>query len=212
MAFSTTQIALVLLGLILVFFGLIIYRSVIKLVGFIVGAGYGIYVAIIFSGSLGWDPLWILIAGVIFVVLLGMIGTYLAQLANMLLFFLAGGLVGVVLGKIVMGMPAQEAVQALDFHSIESLVRPEAGDLLWFLGGGILFVISIDILVILAFTALGAGLIWYALRPLHLMSPDWVIPLVIGILGLMFQEGARRRIASTQPVARKRARLPEEYR
>ena len=212
MPLSITQISLILLGLVLVFFGLIIYRSVIKLVGFIVGAGYGIYVAIVFSGSLGWDPLWILIAGVIFIVLLGVIGTYLAQLANALLFFLAGGLVGVVLGKIVMGMPAEEAMQALDFASLENLVRPQAGDLLWFLGGGIIFVISIDILVILAFTALGGGLIWYAIRPLHLMSPDWIIPLVIAVLGLMFQEGARRRISATQPVVRRKSRLPEEYR
>lgn len=209
---SITQIALILIGLVLVFFGLILYRSVIKLVGFLVGAGYAIYLAVVFSGSLGWDPLWILIGGIILIVVLGVIGTYVAQIANMLLFFLAGGLVGVVLGKILMGIPAEEAVQTLDFRSLENLVRPTAGDLLWFLGGGILFAISIDILVILAFSALGAGLIWYAIRPLGLMSPDWVIPLAIGILGLMFQEGARRRIPGTQPVVRRKRRLPEEYR
>jgi len=200
MPISFPQIALILLGLILAFFGLSIYKGFLKVLGFIVGAGYAIYLATLLAASADWDPVVIYVGAAVGVIVLGILGTFIAQFANALMFFLAGGLVGVVLGKILTGVPAEQAVEYLNPASITNLIRPEPGDLLWFLGGGFVFVIAIDVLIMLAFATLGAGLIWFAVRPLQLLQQDWLIPLVIGILGLMVQEGSRRRYVPPRPI------------
>jgi len=201
---TTPQILIILLGLILVFAGLPIYRSALKVFGFIVGAAYGIYLFTIFAGALDWEPLFVLIAAAILVVILGVMGTFIAKFANALMFFLAGGLVGVILGKIAAGFHTQEIVNEINNAALIDLLRFKPSDILWFLGGGVVFIIALDILIMFALCFLGAGLIWYGIQPMDLMQPDWVIPLIIGILGLLFQQSMRMRARSKTDVPKRK--------
>jgi len=193
MSQETLQIFIVLLGLALLFAGLPIYRGTIKVLGFIVGAIYGVYLFSLFAKSIALDPIFVLVLAGFIVLFLGILGTYVAQFASAVMFFLAGGLVGVIIGKIVSGIPAGDIVSITSTDTFINLIKPEASDLLWFLGGGIVFIISIDIIIIICLAVLGAGLIWITIKPLQLMEPDWVIPLVLAFLGIAFQEGMRRR-------------------
>jgi len=190
MGFGAAHIGLLIAGLLLAFLGLPIYKSAIRFIGFVVGAGYGIYLFSLFAKSVAWDPIFVIVTACFFVIVMGILGTFVAQAANMVLFFLTGGLVGVMMAKIVAGATAGEII---DQSSVLGLMTPRVTDLIWFIGGGIVFVISIEVLIMLALASLGTGLIWFALRPLEVMRPDWLIPVVLGVLGLGVQEASRRR-------------------
>ena len=195
-----TRVLLIVLGLALLFGGLPIYRSTIKVLGFIVGAGYGVYLFSIFAKTLEMDPILIIALAGFIVLVLGILGTYLARMASTIMFFLAGGLVGVIIGKLAAGIPAGEIIEISGGEAIINLIKPEAKDLFWFLGGGFLFIISIDIVIMITLAVLGAGLIWTAARPMNLMEPDWIIPLVLAFLGIAFQESMRRKAAERKKV------------
>jgi len=188
-----TRILLIILGMAFLFAGLPIYRSTIKVLGFVVGAGYGVYLFSLFVNSIDLEPIMIFVLAGLLVLFLGALGAFIAQLASTAMFFLAGGLVGVILGKLVSGIPAGEIIDISGTDTIISLIKPAAKDIFWFLGGGFAFVISLDVVIIISLSMLGAGLIWVAARPLNLMEPDWVIPLVLAFLGIAFQESMRRR-------------------
>ncbi len=183
------KIILIVIGLAFAFFGLPIYKGTIKLVGFLVGAAYAIYLFSIFASQLVWDELFIYLAGVILVLILGLAGIVIARFANAVMFFLAGGMVGVFLGKFIMGIGPGVAVG----QGFLELIKPTGTDLIWFLGGGFIFLIAIDALLIILLSAFGAGIIWFVISPMGIMKPDWVIPLIVGILGLMTQAAARKR-------------------
>lgn len=191
--FNIPNILLIFIGLALAFFGLPIYRGTIKLIGFVVGAAYAIYLFTIFASSLDWQPVFIYLAGALLIILLGVIGVFIAQFANFVMFFLAGGLVGVLLGKFIMGVPTGDVVGQTMSTGFLELIKPQGTDLIWFLGGGLIFVIAVDPLVMIALSALGAGILWYALSPMGLLKPDWAIPVIVGVIGLITQESMRRR-------------------
>lgn len=190
---TTTNILLILLGFAFAFFGLPIYKGTIKLIGFLVGGAYGVYLFSIFAGTLHWEPVFIFLAGAILIIILGVIGVFIAQFANAALFFLAGGMVGVLLGKFIMGIPTEEVVGQAMNHGFLEMIKPQSADLIWFLGGGFVFIVAIDALIMIALSALGAGILLFVLSPMHLMQPNWVIPLIVGVLGLITQESMRRR-------------------
>lgn len=193
MLMNPVQIILLLVGVVLIFFGLMIYRSLIKLVGFLVGGAYGLYLFTLVLSYVSWDPVFVLLAAVGAVLVLGILGIFIAQFANALMFFLAGGLIGVMLGKLIAGLPPDTALEMLTVEGISGLIKPQFNDLLWFVGGGLVFVVALDSLVMLALVALGAVMVRLALAPLQIMQPDWIIPGVVGLFGLMFQEAMRRR-------------------
>lgn len=199
------KIISIVIGLAFAFFGLPIYKGTLKLVGFLVGAAYAIYLFSIFASRLVWDELFIYLAGVVLVLILGLIGTVIARFANAIMFFLAGGMVGVFLGKFIMGIgPGVEVGQGF-----LELIKPTGTDLIWFLGGGIIFILAIDPLLMVLLSAFGAGIIWFVISPMGIMKPDWVIPLIIGILGLMTQATARKRAKEERvPYTKPPARLP----
>jgi len=192
---------MIVLGLLLAMFGLSLYKGFIKLLGFAVGAGYGVYLFSTFASNLTWDPILIYLVAGILILVLGTLGTFIARFANLLLFFLAGGLTGVLLGKIVAGTPLPvitgttpgEIAAMIEQGEYLALLKPQGVDIIWFLAGGFVFLLSLDILLVFAFSILGAGLIWFAIMPLELSEYDWIIPLGIGLVGLVVQEGARRR-------------------
>ena len=193
MIMNPIQIILLLVGVVLIFFGLMIYRNLIKLVGFLVGGAYGLYLFTFVLSYVTWDPVFVLLAAVGAVLVLGILGIFIAEFANAFMFFLAGGLVGVMIGKLVAGLPPDMAMEMLTVEGISGLIKPQVKDLLWFVGGGLVFVVALDSLVMLALVALGAVLVRLALAPLQIMQPDWVIPGVVGLFGLMFQEAVRRK-------------------
>jgi hypothetical protein len=191
--FNIQSILLIILAIALAFFGLPIYRGTIKLIGFVVGAAYSLYLFSIFASTLDWQPVFVFLAGALLIILLGVIGVIIAQFANYLMFFLAGGLVGVLLGKFIMGVPADSVVGQPLTPGFLELIKPQGADLIWFFGGGIIFVIAVDPLVMIALSALGAGILWYVLTPMGLLKPDWVIPVIVGVIGMISQESMRRR-------------------
>ncbi|MCX6645524.1 MAG: hypothetical protein NTY09_04080 [bacterium] len=191
--FNIPNILLIFIGLAFAFFGLPIYRGTIKLIGFVVGAAYAIYLFTIFASSLTWEPVFVYLAGALLIIILGVIGVFIAQFANYLMFFLAGGLVGVLLGKFIMGGLTGDVVGQTMSGGFLELIKPQGTDLIWFLGGGLIFVIAVDPLVMIALSALGAGILWYALSPMGLLKPDWAIPVIVGVIGLITQESMRRR-------------------
>ncbi|HDS31012.1 MAG TPA: hypothetical protein ENN67_08220 [Firmicutes bacterium] len=190
---TTPQILLLIGGLLLVFFGLIFYKSFVKLVGFVIGGAYGLYLFTFFINQLNWEPLMIVLAAVGVVLILGIFGTIIASFASALLFFLAGGMTGLLIGKLLTGVPAETMLESNSLESLMSVLTPKAMDLIWFIGGGIVFVIALDWLAMVLFTVLGAIMIRFALAPMELIKPDWIIPGIIGLFGLMFQESMRRR-------------------
>jgi hypothetical protein len=193
MIMNPVQIILLLVGVVLIFFGLMIYRSLIKLVGFLVGGAYGLYLFTYLLSYISWDPVFVLLAAVGAVLVLGILGIFIAEFANAFMFFLAGGLIGVMLGKLVAGLPPDIALEMLTVEGVSGLIKPRINDLLWFVGGGLVFVVALDSLVMLALVALGAVMVRLALAPLQIMEPDWIIPGVVGLFGLMFQEALRRK-------------------
>ena len=204
---TTNDIPLILIALALAFFGLPIYRGTIKLVGFIVGAAYAIYLFSVIAGSLDWEPVFIFLAGGLLILVLGVIGIFIAQFANFILFFLAGGLVGMLIGKFAMGIPSEQVFGQVSSGGFMELIKPQSADLIWFLGGGFVFVIAIDPLIMIALCALSTGILWFVLTPMGLMKPDWAIPAAVGVIGLIFQESMRRRARETRKAAQKPLKL-----
>jgi len=196
MPFTLIELTLLVVGFILTFFGLQLYKTFLKLIGFIIGGAYGIYLFMYFVENMTWDPIFIFLTGAFFVLVLGTLGIFIAQFTNHLLFFLAGGLSGVMIGKLVGGLDPVSATRLLSGQDITVLVKPEASDLLWFIGGGILFLIALDSLIMISFIVLGVGMVWIVLRPLDFVPPgipDWIVPGALGLAGLTVQEATRRR-------------------
>lgn len=190
------DIAFLVIGIILIFFGLSLYKSFVKVIGFVVGAAYGVYLYTVFLPYLTVEPIFIFLIAAFLILILGIMGTFLARAANLIMFFLTGGLAGVIIGKMIVGMTFDDAFASITSMGIREMIKPEPSDLIWFLGGGILFLIALDTLIILALTALGAGLIWYVLLTWGYLPkgiPTWVVPAVLIFIGVSIQEATRRK-------------------
>lgn len=193
---SIQQIGMLILGLILIFFGLSLYKTFVKAFGFVVGAAYGIYAFNFVKDYLAFDVVFVYLLAGLIVLMLGIGGALIAQFANTILFFLAGGMVGLMIGKILAGLPPDQAMDFFNLEEVGKLIAPKPTDLFWFLGGGIVFVIALDALVMLALTILGCGFLWVGISPMKLFPtgfPSWIPILAVGVIGLSVQESSRKR-------------------
>jgi hypothetical protein len=191
-----TQIGLLVLGLALIFFGLPLFKSAINVFGFLIGAGYAVFFYYLFASSLGLNPAWGLVVTVILALVGGILGALLANFAQALFVFVAGGFVGLMIAKFIMGAP----VTTFTPEHLRGLLQFQTLDIVWFIIGGILFVLAIDTVLIFALCALGAAFLYRALDPLNLLNPEWLIPLALGIIGFIVQEAARNRAAKERKV------------
>jgi hypothetical protein len=197
---ALSQIVLLLIGVGLVFFGLPLFRGALNIFGFIVGAAYGVFLFTLFSGTVNLDPIVRIMLGAAIGLVAGFLGAALANFANALFVFIAGGLVGLLIAKLITGTPVSEATRVVSFQQLQAMLNPQAIDIVWFLIGGIIFLLAIDTVMILALVALGTGLIYRAMLPLNLMQPPWLIPVILGMIGLMTQESLRNRAARSRRV------------
>jgi hypothetical protein len=193
MTSSASQIPLLLFGLGLIFFGLPLFRGTLHLFGFIVGAIYGLFFFSYFAISLSLTPVLLLFAVIGVGLVGGLLGMALANFANSIFVFIAGGLVALMITKLLGGFPIEDIVQAFKTGEFRTLFHLQMLDLLWFAIGGGVFVMAMDAVMTVALVTLGTILVYRAMEPLKLMEPQWVIPVIIGVFGLMVQESLRHR-------------------
>jgi hypothetical protein len=190
---AVSEIALLLIGLGIVFFGLPLFRDALNLFGFIVGAVYGVALYELVAPGLGLTPVAFYVFGATVAVVGGLLGAVLANFAQALFVFIAGGLIALMVEKLAAGTSLGDAVSNLQPGWFSAILQLSPVDIVWFIVGGFIFVLAIDTVMILALVALGTALIYRALDPLNLMRPEWVIPVIIGIFGLFVQESIRNR-------------------
>jgi hypothetical protein len=190
---AVSQILLLIIGLGLVFFGLPLFRGALNIFGFIVGVVYGAAVYELVAPGLGFTPVIFYVLGAVVALAGGLLGTLLANFAQALFVFIAGGLIALMVEKMLAGASMGEAVSNLQPGWFQTILHLSPVDIVWFVVGGIIFVLAIDTVMILALVALGTALIYRALDPLDLLRPEWIIPVIVGVLGLFVQESIRNR-------------------
>jgi len=136
-------------------------------IGFLVGIGYAAYIIFIFSTktaaiqNLTDFQFMILLAGGM--LLGGFLGLYLARLFEFITFFLAGGIIAIVLYRLWFG-----DITVADLSNIESFRNaltaslPSLWEFLVFLIGGILYVINVRIILAITTSAVGGLLVRWA--------------------------------------------------
>lgn len=200
MNFSAPDYFLLLTGLALVFFGLPILRSTLHVFGFVVGASYGVYFYALFSQQNDFTlPVYILI-GAIVGIFGGLLGASLANFAQAIFVFLAGGFMGFLIAKIIIGYPIDQPPEPGSLGDFNPLFQFNPIDILWFLLGGVAFVIAIDVVMILVLVIFGSALIYKSVDPLNLMQPEWAIPAIVGIIGFISQEAMSEKIKRSKKV------------
>ena len=190
---SISQIIMLLLGLGLVFFGLPLFRGALNIFGLIIGVVFGLFFFSLFVGALSLSPILVLCIAAAIALVGGMLGMALANFANTVFVFLAGGVVGLLISKLVLGTQVEDAAQTFQAARFFASLSLQPVDAVWFLIGGIVFVLAIDTVMTIALVVLGTAFIYHAVEPLHIMEPAWVIPVGFGMLGLLVQESLRHR-------------------
>jgi hypothetical protein len=197
---GVSQIVLFIVGLGLVFFGLPIFKGALSFFGFLVGAVYGIIFFSLFVGTVSLSPILIILLAAGIGLVGGLLGMALANFANSIFVFIAGGLIALAIAKLLGGFPVKEISDSLNSGRLVELLHPQMLDLVWFVVGGIVFVLAIDTVMTVALVVLGSVLIYQAIGPLHLMEPGWVIPAAFGVIGLPVQESLRHRMMKREKV------------
>jgi hypothetical protein len=195
-----SQIPLLLFGLGLIFFGLPLFRGTLHLFGFIVGAIYGLFFFSYFAISLSLTPVLVLFLVIAVGLVGGLLGMALANFANSIFVFIAGGLVALMITKLFAGFPIENIVEAFKTGQFRALFQLQMLDLLWFVIGGGVFVMAMDSVMTVALVMLGTILLYRAMEPMNLMEPRWVIPVAVGVIGLMVQESLRHRALNSKRV------------
>jgi hypothetical protein len=204
---SVSQIVLLLLGLGLVFFGLPLFRGALSFFGFMIGALYGLFFFSLFAGAASLTPILTIILALSIALVGGLLGMALANFANSIFIFIAGGFVSLAIAKILTGFPIGEAIESLKTGHITTQMVMHPIDFVWFIVGGIVFVMAIDTVMTIALVTLGSILIYQAIKPIHIFEPAWVIPAAFGVLGFLTQESLRHRVMKhEQMIVLRRAR------
>jgi hypothetical protein len=148
------------IGLFSCFMGLWIYKSTINATGFLVGVGYAAYATFTLLtkthlvNELTDIQFLLLLAGVMLVG--GFIGMFLARAFEFIIFFLAGGIVALVLSRLWMGTITPQDFQSLDtFRDAIAQSSPTLWDILVFFIGGILYIFNIRFILAITTAAIG---------------------------------------------------------
>ena len=154
------RILLTMAGLFSCFMGLWIYKSTMNAIGFLVGIGYAAYLVFIFATktaaveNLTDIQFMILLAGAM--LLGGFLGLYLARAFEFLTFFLAGGIIAIVLYRLWFGsVELQDLKSFASFRDALTASLPSLWEFALFVIGGILY--AMNVRVILAITTAAAG-------------------------------------------------------
>ena len=188
-------------GLFGCFMGLWIYKSTLKIVGFLVGvacAGYVVFVLMTQSTLVIDLPnlQFILLVGGILIIG-GILGSFLTRAFQFIVFFLAGGVIAIMLARLWAG-----EVSITDFTSFESFRQaltdapPSKWEIVIFFAGGLLYMINIGPIVALTTAALGAFCLrWAWMDVLAGLGPNMpnIMALVFGVVGTAVQLAAFRR-------------------
>jgi hypothetical protein len=161
------RILLTMGGLFSCFMGLWIYRSTMNAIGFLVGMGYAAYIIFIFftktaaiSNLTDIQFLLLLAGGML---LGGFLGLYLAKAFEFLTFFLAGGIIAIVLYRLWFGSVTLEDLRSLDrFRDALTSSFPSIWEFFVFLVGGILYVINVRVILAITTSAVGGLLVRWA--------------------------------------------------
>lgn len=189
------------IGLFSCFMGLWIYKSAVKAVGFMVGigcAGYLVFVIMTQSAIVIDLPnLYFILLVIVILLIGGFLGTYLMKAFQYVIFFLAGGVIALVLARLWAG-----EIDILAFSSFESFRKSltEAPPHMWeiaiFFVGGLLYMINIGPIIALTTSALGAFILrwaWYdILFDLGPAIPN-TMAIVFAVVGIAVQLAAFRR-------------------
>jgi hypothetical protein len=182
------------------FMGLWIYKSTLKIVGFLVGvacAGYVVFVLMTQSTLVIELPnlhFILLVIGILIVG--GLLGSFLTRAFQYIVFFLAGGVIAVMLARMWAG-----EVNIQDFTSFENFrnaltdAAPQKLEIVIFFAGGLLYMINIGPIVALTTAALGAFCLrwaWYDI--LFDFGPNVpnILALAFGVVGTAVQLAAFR--------------------
>lgn len=187
-------------GLFGCFMGLWIYKSTLKIVGFLVGiacAGYVIFVLMTQSTLVIELPnlhFILLVIGILIVG--GFLGSFLTRAFQYVVFFLAGGVIAIMLARMWAG-----EVNIQDFNSFENFRKaltdapPQKLEIVIFFAGGLLYMINIGPIVALTTAALGAFCLrWAWFDVLWEIGPNVpnILALTFGVVGTAVQLAAFR--------------------
>lgn len=180
---------LVIIGIIFLFFGASMYYSAIRLFGTVIGTIAGIIVcqSVTMDGSVSGLSLTLLF---IFCGIIGaVIGSTLAMVFHHVIFFIAGAIIGIVLFK----MFAQGLITPDIFNDIGSLseffelVKPTCElDAFVMIIGGIMYMLSSHLLIVMTMSLVGSFIIAYAFH-LYVLFP------VLAVFGGLIQYTTTRK-------------------
>ena len=188
-------------GLFSCFMGLWIYKSAVKAVGFLVGlgcAGYVVFVLLTQSSIVIDLPnLYFILLVIGILIVGGVIGSYLMRAFQYVVFFLAGGVIALVLARLWAGEVEIGAFSSFEsFRNSITEAPPHMLEIAIFFVGGLLYMINIGPIVALTTSALGAFLLrwaWYdILFDLGPAIPN-TMAIVFGVVGMAVQLAAFRR-------------------
>jgi hypothetical protein len=161
------RILLTAIGLFSCFMGLWIYKSTVQGVGFLVGLGCAAYlVFVVFTQyetviDLSNIQFLVLIVGIL--VIGGLIGAYLSRAFEYIIFFLAGGIIALVLSRLWAGDVIVQDLSTFEkFRDALTGAPPKNWEILIFFIGGFLYMLNIGPIVALTTAALGAFCIRWA--------------------------------------------------
>ena len=164
---------LVIIGCIFLFFGASMYYSAIRLFGTVVGSIVGIIVcqSVTMDGGISGLSLTLLF---IFCGIIGaVIGSTLAMIFHHVIFFIAGAIIGIILFKMfAQGLITPEAFDDIgnisDFYEI---VKPRSElDAFVMIIGGIMYMLSSHLLIVMTMSLVGSFIIAYAFH-LYILFP-----------------------------------------
>jgi hypothetical protein len=207
------RILLTAVGLFSCFMGLWIYKSTVQGVGFLVGAAAGAYIVLVaFAQSRVVQELpnlhyILLVVGTI--VICGFLGSYLARAFEYILFFLAGGVIAIILARLWAGDVNIDDLRTFEaFRQAIAGAPPQPWEIVVFFVGGLLYILNVGPIVALTTAGLGAVCLrWAWFDVLEGMGPGIpnIMVLVFTIVGTAVQLAAfRRKMDMIPPKFRRR--------
>ena len=188
-------------GLFSCFMGLWIYKSAVKAVGFLVGlgcAGYLVFVILPQSSIvIDLSNLYFILLVIGILIFGGLIGSYLMRAFQYVVFFLAGGVVALVLARLWAGEVDIQAFGSFEsFRNAMTEAPPHMLEIAIFFVGGLLYMINIGPIVALTTSALGAFLLrwaWYDILFGFGPAIPNTMAVVFAVVGMAVQLAAFRR-------------------
>lgn len=189
-------VILIIVGAMFLFAGAWIYYSAIRVFGSIMGAIIGVMIcySMVQSGNYIIEGVWLFVAYLLSAFFGAMIGGTLSIVFHYIIFFVTGAFVALILYEMaVQGLVLPEAFQNLTPEEFIQLVIPDklGIETVVMIVGGIIYMASAHLIIVLSLSVLGAFMIAYALD-IYILFP--ILAIVGSILQYLVTRSYRRKV------------------